>query len=201
MRSLITAPRLFTGLDHTFIDRGAVLVERDRSWRPEGKATLGSSNGPVARFHIPDGTIVPGLIDGHTHLTCSASDRMVADAFEDDDRPLPSAPPTMPTPPFGRASPRFATAAPAIAWSTASARRSASGSRRGRGCRSAAASSRPPAATCTSSAGRSTTLGAAPRGPGAGSAGADSSRSRTPEAAWCPAMAPPTSSSIARPSA
>ena len=31
------------------------------------------------------GYLVPGLIDGHTHLTCSASDRMVADAFEDDD--------------------------------------------------------------------------------------------------------------------
>ena len=28
---------------------------------------------------------MPGLIDGHTHLTCSAGDRMVADAFDDDD--------------------------------------------------------------------------------------------------------------------
>ena len=37
---------------------------------------------------MPDGTIVPGLIDGHTHLTCSASDRMVADAFDDDDLTL-----------------------------------------------------------------------------------------------------------------
>ena len=85
MRSLITAPRLFTGLDRTFIDRGAVLVEGDRIVAAGRESDIGRLEGPIQRFHVPDGTIVPGLIDGHTHLTCSASDRMVADAFDDDD--------------------------------------------------------------------------------------------------------------------
>ena len=67
MRSLITGPRLFTGLDHTFIDRGAVLVERDRIVAAGRESEIGALDGPVQRFHIPDGTIVPGLIDGHTH--------------------------------------------------------------------------------------------------------------------------------------
>ena len=85
MRSLITAPRLFTGLASAPIDRGAVLVERERIVAAGRESDIGSLEGPVQRFHVPDGTIVPGLIDGHTHLTCSASDRMVADAFDDDD--------------------------------------------------------------------------------------------------------------------
>ncbi len=83
---LITAPRLFTGLDRTLIDRGAVLVEGVRIVAAGRESDIGMPDGPVQRFHMPpDGTIVPGLIDGHTHLTCSASDRMVADAFDDDD--------------------------------------------------------------------------------------------------------------------
>ena len=85
MRSLITASRLFTGLDRAPIDQGAVLVEGDRIVAVGREGDIGMLEGPVQRFHVPDGTIVPGLIDGHTHLTCSASDRMVADAFEDDD--------------------------------------------------------------------------------------------------------------------
>ena len=60
-------------------------MERDRIVAAGRESDIGVLDGPVARFHILDGTIVPGLIDGHTHLTCSASDRMVADAFEDDD--------------------------------------------------------------------------------------------------------------------
>ena len=85
MHALITAPRLFTGLDRTLIDRGAVLVEGVRIVAAGRESDIGMPDGPVQRFHVPDGTIVPGLIDGHTHLTCSASDRMVADAFDDDD--------------------------------------------------------------------------------------------------------------------
>jgi imidazolonepropionase-like amidohydrolase len=85
MRTLITAPRLFTGLGHTLIHRGAVLVEGDRIRAAGPEAEVGRVDGPLQRLEIPDGTIVPGLIDGHTHLTCSADDRMVADAFEDDD--------------------------------------------------------------------------------------------------------------------
>ena len=59
MRSLVTAPRLFTGLDRAPIDQGAVLVEGNRIVAAGREGDIGVLEGPVQRFHVPDGTIVP----------------------------------------------------------------------------------------------------------------------------------------------
>jgi imidazolonepropionase-like amidohydrolase len=85
MYTLITAPRLFTGLADAPIADGTVLIGDDRVVAAGRAAEIGTPDGPVERIDVPNGTIVPGLIDTHTHLTCSAADRMVADGFEDDD--------------------------------------------------------------------------------------------------------------------
>ena len=85
MYTLVTAPRLFTGLDDRAIEQGAVLLENARLVAAGSAAEIGVPDGVVQRFDFPDGTIVPGLIDTHTHLTCSATSRMVQEAYEDDD--------------------------------------------------------------------------------------------------------------------
>ena len=82
MHSLITAPRLFTGLDHTFIDRGAVLVERDRIVAAGRESEIGAPDGPVQRFHIPDGTIVPGLMIVATVLSLNVFGDGLRDALD-----------------------------------------------------------------------------------------------------------------------
>lgn len=85
MYRLVTAPRLFTGLNDQLIPNGAVLLEGDRVVRAGPASEIGAPDGPVERIDLPTGAIVPGLIDTHTHLTCSATDRMVAEGFSDHD--------------------------------------------------------------------------------------------------------------------
>ncbi len=85
MYTLLTAPRLFTGLDSQPIEQGAVLIEGDHIVAVGHAADIGVPDGPVQQCDLADGTIIPGLIDTHTHLTCSATTRMVQDALEDDD--------------------------------------------------------------------------------------------------------------------
>jgi imidazolonepropionase-like amidohydrolase len=85
MYRLITAPRLFTGLDDRIIRDGAVLIEGERIVAAGSASEIGVPVGPVERIDLPTGTIVPGLIDTHTHLTCSATDQMVAEGFSDHD--------------------------------------------------------------------------------------------------------------------
>jgi imidazolonepropionase-like amidohydrolase len=84
MRTLLTAPRVIPG-DGSVIDDGAVLVERDHILAVGPAAEIGHPLWPYTHYHIADGTILPGLIDAHTHLTCSASEQMVQDALTDDD--------------------------------------------------------------------------------------------------------------------
>ena len=50
MRSLITAPRLFTGLDRTFVDRGAVLVEGDRIVAAGRENDIGGLEAPATAW-------------------------------------------------------------------------------------------------------------------------------------------------------
>ena len=85
MYTLLTAPRLFTARDDAVIEGGAVLIEGERIRWAGRQADLGLPDGPIRRFDVPDGTIVPGLIDTHTHLTLSATDRMVQEGIGDDD--------------------------------------------------------------------------------------------------------------------
>lgn len=85
MYTLVTAPRLFTGKSARPLDNGAVLIEGNKIVAAGRAAEIGIPDGPLQHFDWPDGTIIPGLIDTHTHLTCSASRRMVQDALEDDD--------------------------------------------------------------------------------------------------------------------
>jgi imidazolonepropionase-like amidohydrolase len=83
--TLLTAPRLFTGRDDAAIEQGAVLIEGERVLAAGPASEIGTPDGPVQRIDVPNGTILPGLIDCHTHLTCSATDRMVAEGFADHD--------------------------------------------------------------------------------------------------------------------
>ena len=85
MYTRITASHLFTAESHQLIDQGAVLIEGSRILSAGHAADIGIPDGPVNQIDVPNGTIVPGLIDTHTHLTCSATTRMVQDALEDDD--------------------------------------------------------------------------------------------------------------------
>lgn len=87
MRILLTAPVLFPG-DTSVIEDGALLIENEKILAVGSRAEIGEPARPYTHYHIDDGAIAPGFIDAHTHLTCSATDRMVQDAQEDTDATL-----------------------------------------------------------------------------------------------------------------
>ncbi|WP_413100153.1 amidohydrolase family protein [Streptomyces sp. Inha503] len=85
--SLITASRVITGLNGSFIPDGAVLVRGDRiaavGPREEIERLAPAGLPPTA---FPHGTLLPGLIDSHVHLIFDASnDPLTAVQNTDDD--------------------------------------------------------------------------------------------------------------------
>jgi imidazolonepropionase-like amidohydrolase len=77
---LITAGALIDGTGAAPVRPGAVLIEGDRI---RSVATKIDAPSDVARIEVPDGTITPGLIDCHVHL----SDAGLADASVQDRDP------------------------------------------------------------------------------------------------------------------
>lgn len=82
MRTILTAPHLFTG--EQMIGPGYVITE------DVGIVEVGTGDSPAGqydlRFNIDDGTLLPGLIDGHVHMAGNGGD----DAFQFlRDAPLP----------------------------------------------------------------------------------------------------------------
>ena len=66
MRTYIEANRVLTGDGETYVD-GAVLVE-DGTITAVGPAADISENGATHEYKFPDHTVLPGLIDAHTHF-------------------------------------------------------------------------------------------------------------------------------------
>jgi imidazolonepropionase-like amidohydrolase len=81
----ITAGRLVDGLSAAAIQDGAVLVEGDRivGVGPAGhvEAPPGES---VDELSFPDGTLMPGLIDVHAHLTFGTAGRTYEEVMSED---------------------------------------------------------------------------------------------------------------------
>ncbi|MGA5631399.1 amidohydrolase family protein [Streptomyces lydicamycinicus] len=77
--TLITAGRVITGPNGTSITDGAVLVRGDRiaAVGPRKELEQLAHHG-LRTVSFPDGTVLPGLIDAHTHLIFDASADPVA---------------------------------------------------------------------------------------------------------------------------
>lgn len=74
MRMFIEAPRLLTG-DGEVLSNQVLIVEDGRVTAIEERSRIapaGSREGGTYSIH--GGTIIPGLIDAHTHLTCTPGD-------------------------------------------------------------------------------------------------------------------------------
>jgi imidazolonepropionase-like amidohydrolase len=81
MTTTYTAARVYTALEDTLLEPGAVTVA-DGTIR-----YVGHPDGAPAgeRVDLGDVTLLPGLIDMHVHLTFSASERVLEDYLEDSD--------------------------------------------------------------------------------------------------------------------
>lgn len=84
---LITAGQVLTGVPGEVVHDGAVLVSDGRIEFVGPAAEVAVSEG-VARQHFPQGTLLPGLIDGHVHLAFDASADVVAALQATDDLDL-----------------------------------------------------------------------------------------------------------------
>jgi imidazolonepropionase-like amidohydrolase len=76
---LIRADRVWDGVSVAPIDHGFVAVDRSRIIAVGRQAELGSRFSGDAYLDLPGTTILPGLINGHVHLTFSASPTPVED--------------------------------------------------------------------------------------------------------------------------
>ncbi len=77
--TLISADRLIDGSGREPLARGAVAVRGDRIVAVGDRVELAARFPGVARLDFPGGTLMPGMVDSHVHVTFSAS----AVPFED----------------------------------------------------------------------------------------------------------------------
>src|SRR4051812_28176451 len=86
---VLRASRLIDGTGSAPIDDGAVVVVDGQvtAVGSAGSISLPSGSGVETR-EFPGCTILPGLIDCHTHLMFSASDQALHDAIHDSDETL-----------------------------------------------------------------------------------------------------------------
>ena len=77
--TLISADRLIDGSGREPLARGAVAVRGDRIVAVGDRVDLAARFPGVARLDFPGGTLMPGMVDSHVHVTFSAS----AVPFED----------------------------------------------------------------------------------------------------------------------
>lgn len=83
---VLRAPRLFAGTDQPPVANGAVGLVGTRIVAAGSlDQVVGSLPEPVQVVDYPDCTLLPGLIDSHTHLLFSAGDQALDDALHDSD--------------------------------------------------------------------------------------------------------------------
>ncbi|MFE1174270.1 amidohydrolase family protein [Streptomyces sp. NPDC058773] len=87
--TLITAGRVITGPNGTTVTDGAVLVRGDQiaAVGPRKELEQLAPHG-IRTVSFPDGTVLPGLIDAHTHLIFDASADPVATVQDSSDEEL-----------------------------------------------------------------------------------------------------------------
>ena len=83
LTTLLCADRVWDGIAAEPIERGFVAVEDGLITAVGRQGELGSRFAHAARVELPAATLLPGLINGHVHLTFSASPTPVADYLAD----------------------------------------------------------------------------------------------------------------------
>jgi imidazolonepropionase-like amidohydrolase len=84
--TLITAPRLLDGTGGATIEQAALLIEGDRIVSQGRQADVRVADGAsVERRDYPGGTILPGLVDAHTHLVAPGDGTLGDDVAREDD--------------------------------------------------------------------------------------------------------------------
>ena len=84
--TLITAARLLDGTGARPIEQAALLVEGDRIVSLGRQADVRVTDGAsVDRREYPEGTILPGLVDAHTHLVAPGDGTLGDDVAKEDD--------------------------------------------------------------------------------------------------------------------
>jgi imidazolonepropionase-like amidohydrolase len=84
--TLITAARLLDGTDARPIEQAALLMEGDRIASFGRQADVRVADGAsVERRDYGDGTILPGLVDAHTHLVAPGDGTLGDDVAKEDD--------------------------------------------------------------------------------------------------------------------
>jgi imidazolonepropionase-like amidohydrolase len=83
LTTLVCADRVWDGVSPEPIGRGFVAVEGGMIAAVGRQAELGSRFDGAGRVDLPGATLLPGLINGHVHLTFSASPTPVEDYLAD----------------------------------------------------------------------------------------------------------------------
>ena len=74
MKLVITADNLFDGTGVKPVKNGAVVIQNGRILRVTTVANLGRDIGEgVHSIHVTGGTIMPGFVEAHSHMHCSAA--------------------------------------------------------------------------------------------------------------------------------
>lgn len=87
MRTILTAARLIDGITATPVLDPVVVIEEGRIERlgPAQAVRVEPVVGVDTLIDVPDGTILPGFIEMHTHMHCSASAEALDDVLTDSD--------------------------------------------------------------------------------------------------------------------
>ncbi len=87
--TVLRAPRLIDGTGAAPVENAVVVIENGVVVGAGSARDLNIPTGAVVQpFDYPDCTLLPGLIDCHTHLVFSASDHALEDAINDPDETL-----------------------------------------------------------------------------------------------------------------
>ena len=83
--ALITAARLFDGSGARPVERAALVIEGDRIVAVGAAADVSVPDTSVERRDYGDATILPGLVDAHTHLVAPGDGTLGDDVAKEDD--------------------------------------------------------------------------------------------------------------------
>ncbi|MBI2724562.1 MAG: amidohydrolase family protein, partial [Chloroflexi bacterium] len=88
MRTIVRAARLLDATGAPPIPDAVVVVEDGLIARmgPAAQVQIDPIPGRDTVVDVPDGTILPGFIEMHTHMHCSASPRALEDVLTDSDQ-------------------------------------------------------------------------------------------------------------------
>ena len=83
--ALITAARLLDGSGARPVERAALVIEGDRIVAVGAAADVSVPDTSVERRDYGDATILPGLVDAHTHLVAPGDGTLGDDVAKGDD--------------------------------------------------------------------------------------------------------------------